>query len=59
MKKDQIGHRTHRSKNTGEFKYQKSTVRFYVSYYIGLLIENEIDNSNCSGYTLVSPILFV
>lgn len=27
-------------------------------YYIGLLIENEVDNPNYSGYTLVPPILF-
>lgn len=58
MKKDQIGHSTPWSKNTGEFKYQKSTVRFYACYYIGLLIENEVDNPNYSGYTLVPPILF-
>lgn len=23
------------------------------------LTENEVDNSNCSGYTLVPPVLFV
>ena len=59
MKKDQTGHRIYESKNTGELKCQKSTVRFYVCHYIGLPTENEVDKSNCSGYTLVPPILFV
>lgn len=59
MKKDQIGYSIHWKQNTGEFKYQKSTVRFYVCHYTVLLIENEVDNSNCSGYTLVPPVLFV
>lgn len=29
------------------------------SWSFKLLIENGVDNSDCSGYTLVPPILFV